>query len=649
MKFAVKVGRKQIEINENLVDRAVRYFNPAKAQRRMQARLQMEALSGGSSYTGASKSRRGTSEWRTTSNSADADLLPDLPTLRERSRDLVRNAPLASGAINTVVTNVIGTGLSLQSRVDHHVLGMTEEQASEWQTNTEREFRMWCESADCDITRTQNFYELQDLAFRSALESGDSFAVLPHIRRPGDAYGLKIQVVEGDRVSNPSFAMDKLGLAGGVEMDDTGAPVAYHILTTHPGDFLASGKKWDRIEAFGKNTGRRNVLHLFKRVRPGQNRGAPYLAPVIESLKQLDRYTEAEIMAAVVSGMFTVFVHSEGQGLDPANQMGMGAETGARASDTDVKMSPGSIIDLGVNEKIETANPGRPNTAFDPFVQAILRQVGVALELPFEILIKHFTASYSAARAAMLEAWKFFRVRRDWLAARFCQPIYETFLAEAIASGRISAPGYFDDPVLRAAYSGSEWIGDVPGQIDPLKEVQAAKERIAGALSNHSIETMQLHGLKWEPVHTQLAKEIQDRKDKGTLIDLQPEAFGDVNSSPNGSGQTSQPSPNDERDTEEAADKAETVDESALLGALPPGDEAYKERIAELSTSLAQLSEIVASLQAQKPQSFVEQIERGENGEIVRIVRTAANGHVQIENIERDRNNEIIRINRTTP
>lgn len=635
MKFAVKVGRTQIEVNENLVDRAVRYFNPAKAQRRIQARLQMEAFSGGSSYTGASKKRRATSEWQTTSNSADADLLPELQTLRERSRDLVRNAPLASGAISTVVTNVIGTGLSLQSRVDRHVLGMTEEQAGEWQKNTEREFRMWCESQDCDITRTQNFYELQDLVFRSALESGDSFALLPHIRRPGDAYGLKIQLVEGDRVTNPRFAMDKRSLAGGVEMDDTGAPVAYHILKTHPGNYLASGREWDRIDAFGKQTGRRNVLHLFKRVRPGQNRGAPYLAPVIESLKQLDRYTEAEIMAAVVSGMFTVFVHSEGQGLDPANQMGMGAETGARTSDTDVKMSPGAIIDLGVNEKIESANPGRPNTAFDPFVQAILRQVGVALELPFEILIKHFTASYSAARAAMLEAWKFFRVRRDWLAARFCQPIYETFLFEAVASGRVSAPGFFDDPLVRAAYCAAQWQGDGAGSIDPLKEALAVEKKLEIGLTTLAKETAAHDGSDWETNHAQQVREHAMRLAGGLVTDAPAAAPA--------------PAAEPSVDTEDAADKEDRVDEQAVLDALPQGDDAYKERIAALSTSLDQLSEIVASLQAQKPQAYTEQIERGENGEIVRIVRTAANGHVQIENIERDRNNEIVRINRTTP
>ncbi len=112
-------------------------------------------------------------------------------------------------------------------------------------------------------------------------------------------------------------------------------------------------------------------------------------------------------------------------------------------------------------------------------MQAILRQVGVALELPFEVLIKHFTASYSAARSSLLEAWKFYRVRRSWLAGSFCQPVYEAWMEEAVALGRIDAPGFFDDPLLRRAYCGAVWHGDGPGSIDPLKEASAVEKRLS--------------------------------------------------------------------------------------------------------------------------------------------------------------------------
>ncbi|MCB0259049.1 MAG: phage portal protein, partial [Calditrichaeota bacterium] len=174
----------------------------------------------------------------------------------------------------------------------------------------------------------------------------------------------------------------------------------------------------------------------------------------------------------------------------------------------------GAIVDLLPGEDVTIANPARPNVGFDAFVTAVSRQVGAALELPFELLLKHFTASYSASRAALLEAWKFFRVRRQWAASKFCQPVYEEFLVEAILSGRISAPGFFDDPAIRAAYSKAQWIGPSQGQIDPVKETQASIMKIDAALSTRSIETAAIGG-DWEANYRQLSREERMLREAG--------------------------------------------------------------------------------------------------------------------------------------
>lgn len=506
-----------------LLDRAIAYLDPERGARRHQARVVM-ALAGGGGYHGARRDRRSMQEWRAGTGSADADTLPDLPMLRERSRDLVRNAPLAAGAVNTVTTNVVGTGLTVQSRVDRRILRIDDQAAVDWQRAAEAEFTLWADSQECDITRTQDFYGLQELVFRSALESGDVFVLKRFVERDGSPYGLKLQVVEGDRVSNPMFMPDRpagadpknpRALAGGVELDANGAPVAYHVLRQHPGDTMAVVREWDRVPAFGSQSGERIMLHLFRRVRPGQTRGVPYLAPVIEPLKMLDRYSEAEVMAAVIASLFTVFIKTEGGesgSLLPATPL---AETGGRADDEDYKLGSGAMLDLLPGESIETANPTRPNAGFDPFVQAILRQVGVALELPFEMLIKHFTSSYSAARAAMLEAWKFFRARRDWLTYTFCQPVYDAVIAEAVARGRLSAPGFFDDDLVRRAWLGSQWTGTPAGMIDPVAEMQSAEARLNLGVSTFAEVTAELTGGDWEAKSDQLIAERRKRVEGG--------------------------------------------------------------------------------------------------------------------------------------
>ncbi len=498
--------RPRPRIAQNLLDRAIGYISPVRAAQRMRARAVM-AMAG--AYIGASRIRRATKEWIVSKGDADSDIIFDLPLLRERSRDLERNAPLAAGAINVTVSNAIGTGLKLQSRIDREYLGMTDEEADAWEENAEREFRMWADSQECDVARTLRFSELQELSFRQALVNGDSFTALPKIKRAGSPYSLKLMSIEADRVCNEKWKPDTAELVAGIAKDQYGAPKAYHVINQNPyGAYIRAkeGYDWQIIPAFGESTGLRNMIHLFRMTRPGQTRGVPFIAPIIEQIKQIDRYTEAEIMAAVISSMFTVFVKSESgdANFDITN---MTDETGATTSDVDVKLGSGLVIGLPTGNSIETANPSRPNSAFDPFVKAILEQIGTALEIPFEVLIRHFSSSYSASRAALLEAWRFFKGRRVWMASNWCQPIYEIWLYEAIANERIAAPGYFSDPMIRKAYSGAIWVGDSPGYIDPQKDVDSAQKRVELGISTLDEETALITGGDFEKNLPRIRKE----------------------------------------------------------------------------------------------------------------------------------------------
>jgi lambda family phage portal protein len=504
------------QIKTNLLDKTISIFSPAAGAKRLKARMLLELLG---SYTGADKSRRSLKEWSTFGNDANADILPDLETLRERSRDLVRNNALAAGAIKTKVTNVVGTGLRLQARIDREAVGLSDEQADIWESKTEREWRLFWESKDVDAARTLNGNGITRMVYQQTKENGDVFILLPRIKRKGMPYDLTLQVIEADMVCNADSKSDDSELAGGIKRDKYGAPVEYQVLTQHPGSADAK-QEWQKIPAFGSKTGLRNIIHLYNPTRPGQVRGVPDLAPVIEALKQLGNYTEIELTAAAISGCFTVFIETEsGQGgFDYSN---LGGETGQSSGDKDIKLGSGLIVELANGEKAHDSNPGRPNSSFDPFVQAILRQIGVALELPFEILIKHFTASYSAARAALLEMWKYVLSERLWLTDNFLKIVYEVWMHEAVASGRLAAPGFFSDPAIKAAYLGCDFIGPTKGQIDELKEVRAAGDRVMAGFSTIAKETAELTGGDWERNHKQQAKERKKRLEDGLIIEIE--------------------------------------------------------------------------------------------------------------------------------
>jgi lambda family phage portal protein len=432
-------------------------------------------------YFGGSYTRRGTLGWQPPQGDADADQLTNRTQIVNRSRDLVRNAPIATGAIATNQLHIVGSGITMQSRINRRVLQISEEEAQKKQNTIESEFRLWSDNLDCSYNRKANFYDNQSLVLRSALESGDVFALLPFEMRNTSPYGLKIQLIEGDRVCNEGGTRNTFKLTAGVHMNSKGAPTAYDIRSTNPGTEKGFEYKWRTVPAFTPS-GRRNILHVYEQLRPDQTRGMPYLTPIIEIIKQLSKLTNAEIAAAVVNSYFTVFLKSPDGNTDLA-PFAMDGETNAKTDDQDYKLGMGAFITLGTDESVEFADPKRPNHNFDAFVMSLLRQIGAALSIPYELLNYQFSSSYSASRSAMLLAWKMFKTRRTWLENHFCNLVYEAWFEEAVLRGRVIAPGFMEDFAIKAAYLQNKWVGPNPGQIDPTKETQAARERIAARMT----------------------------------------------------------------------------------------------------------------------------------------------------------------------
>ena len=502
----------------NPLERAIAAVSPERALKREHARQKLNLIqnSGYSNY-GANRYKSTSKGWFDDGGSSREDIEDNLPTLRQRCRDLYMGVPLATGAIKTYRTSVVGAGLSVKPKIDGGALGLTDERAAEIERQITREWSLWADSTDCDAAGQSNFYELQQLAFLNWMMSGDVLALLPAWKRAGAVYDLKINLVEADRCSTPPQHRNDLDdkIVDGVERNKNGEVAAYHISKNHPLGRFRGTQDWVRVEAVGKRTGRRNVIHLYNRERIGQVRGIPILAPVIESLKQIGRYTEAELVAAVVAGLLTTFIETDDPGGNLLGEMVPEEEKIDAGNESTIEMKAGGIVELAPGEKANAVMPGRPNTSFEGFVSAISKQIGAALELPQELLMKQFTASYSASRGALLEAWKTFAMYRDWLASGFCQPIYEEWMCEAVAKGRIRAPGFFADPAIRRCYTAAEWYGPSQGQLDPEAEVKAAGLRVQYGFSTGAREAMELTSTDYADNCKQIKKERKMQKDAG--------------------------------------------------------------------------------------------------------------------------------------
>ncbi|WP_298023690.1 phage portal protein [uncultured Dysosmobacter sp.] len=492
---------------QNFLDKCIAAVSPVRAVRRAAARTALEFVNSGYGNYGANTTKKSMRGWMYYGGSAKEDIEDNIDVLRQRSRDAYMGIPIAAAALKTMRTNVVAGGLMPSPQIDADFLGLTNEQAEALQAQVLREFSLWADTPVCDADRMDNFYKLQQLAFLSYLMNGDAIALLPVKEQPGSPYSLRVRIIEADRVCSPNgydrltpcvvAGRDVYSIVQGVETDESGTVVAYWISNRHPLASLstqAGALEWTRVEAYG-TTGRPNVLHVMNRERAGQLRGVPILAPVLEALKQLGRYTDAEITAAVISAMFTVFIKSATvQNGKPIGEM-LPPDVLIDAQDqSSIELGAGAVVALNPGEDVEFADPKHPNSGYDTFFNAMVVEIAAGLEIPPEVVLKQFTKNFSSARGSLNEFWRTCGMMRDWFADDFCQPIYETFFAEAVARGRIKAPGFFADPAIQKAYTDCKWNGPSRTALNPSQEVEAAIKRVDAGFSTAEEETAQLTG-----------------------------------------------------------------------------------------------------------------------------------------------------------
>lgn len=514
----------------NFRERALFLFSPKRGNDAYRERLAREQRASGTeknsgprmaaSYYGrhgASTTLNSMVGWIVGGGAAEDDIDVHGATLRKRARDLYAGGGLARSALTALTTSVVGWGITPKPKIDNELLGISEEARDEWERNTMREWKLWAENPMCDATRQQNFYGMQNLAFLSELMSGDVFVLFGMKENKRTPYQLTVRILEADRVATPDSNGDSSSQAtesggriiDGVEIDKEGTVIRYYIASRHPlAEEDSSELSYQPIDAFGKDTGYPNILHVMVHERPEQHRGVPYVAAIIEQLKQFDRYINSELAANLVSAMLTAFITNTEDGT--RNGLEHAVDDDERVTDDELhlELKPGAIYDLPPGKDIKHINPLRANSAFESFVTALETIIGSSINVPKEVMLHKYDSNYTAARSSLLDFWRAVRVQRAGFNADFNQPIYEAWLSEAVATGRIEAPGFFEDPAIRQAWCGCTWMGVSMGHVDPKKEVEAAILRIQAHLSTEEQEAREYNGNDWNEIIRQRQKEI---------------------------------------------------------------------------------------------------------------------------------------------
>jgi len=358
----------------NAIDKVIGYFSPAAGLRRARARAAMTA-----NYEGAMTGRR-TAGWHTSGTSANSENSRALPSLRDRSRDHIRNNALASNAQDKWVDSVVGHGITCQ----------WEDQA------VQEKWDAW--SAKCSADGLPHFEAVQDLACMAEFESGEVLLRLrPRRRGDGPWPPFQIQVLESDYLdSSKTQTTDSGYIINGVEYDAIGRKVAYWLFQHHPGDVSNAGVPGS-IGTLSKRVPASQISHLYRTKRPGQSRGVPRLAPVTLPIRDMADWEEAELLRKRTEACITAAVTSpESDTFEFSPQV-----TDAAGNEVS-SFEPGMLLKLKPGEDVSFNQPAYAG-GYDDYKTSRQRDFAAGIQVPFELLTGNYSKSnYSSSRMGIV-------------------------------------------------------------------------------------------------------------------------------------------------------------------------------------------------------------------------------------------------------
>lgn len=477
----------------NLIDKARGYFSPKYAYEAAKFRA-AASIFGTGIYDAATRSSH--YDIKVFDTTEDQDIY-DLPTLRATSRDKYKNNGFYRGIIQCATDHVIGSGLKAKSAINRRAIpNMTEERAKEIEQMFDDYFNQWAESPICDITGKDNFYKIQELAYKIYKKDGDSFSLLP-LTNIGSSKAIQINLIGAENI-----ASNLTDYIEGIKVSKDRLPLKYSI--------KQEDNTYKTVSAF--SGGKRNVLHIFDREKAKQIRGIPFLTSVMRDIDAIDQYMKYELQAAKLSAIFFGSIESS------SKEDVFGNETnflsGEQKQTTKNTVKENSITQLDQGDKLNIHQQGRDNPNFDKYILTNLQKISARTRMPLEIILAQFVSSYSASRAAMLQMMKFVNPERGLFVNSFCKPTRDQVITWGILQGDLIVPDFFD---YRSAYLKAIWTGDPMGSVDPIKDVKAKVMTIDNLLGTREQATSDLGNGDFETNINILRKEKDLLLDKGLV------------------------------------------------------------------------------------------------------------------------------------
>lgn len=420
-------------------------------------------------YAGAARNRL-TYDWRTDRSGPNREVYGGLLTLRDRSRDLVRNNPHARKAIETITANVVGTGIRAKyvNPDDKRLEQTVNDLWKRWQIDA---------SAESDL----EWSGLQHLLVSSWLESGEVL-LRRRWRRLEDGLAVPFQVeaIEADQLWEQKTTTLANGgvVVQGVEFDPIGRRAGYWLLRTHPGEY-ASVPSTNATTSDAVRVAVEDVAHLYRPTRPKQARGIPWLHAVMLPLRDLDQYQLSErVRKRAQAGVVGVVIPADDATFDPDTTDAVGLVENQEDGSLVDEMQPGGVFVARGGRDFRFSTP-TSDAGYGEWVTTQLRVIAAGCLMTHEQLSGDLSqVNYSSIRLGVLEFHRMVETLRTHnVVPMLCRPVWRWFIEAAIAAGQIPAGEY-----------PPSWVYPHREEIDRKTAVEAAALEIRNGLRSRRDE-----------------------------------------------------------------------------------------------------------------------------------------------------------------
>lgn len=421
-----------------------------------------------------------------------------LQTLRNRSRQSQRNNPWLWKAIDALVTNEVGVGVTLRSNAPNEAF---RDAATD----------LWgIVRAELDPAGVLDFGGLQEQSVRGRRVAGEVFIRRrPRSLTSGLAVPMQVQVLEAEHVPETLDSVRPNGnrVAAGIEYNRRGQRVAIWMYPEHPHDsrFGSSLNRLIRVPAV-------DVIHHYSPIRPGQDRGEPTLARSLLAADTLDKYLDAELRRKETRAPYTGAIERDWtEDETEANPV-----TGdALDADGIATIEPGTMLELNMGEKVKLFDGDANADGVWDYARGVLLQVSAgAGGVPYELVTGDWEkVNDRLVRAILNEFHRAIEAAQDHLLIfQLCRRIWNWYIDAAVLAGKLDAPGYAEDqrPWRKLAARPHGWPF-----VHFQQDVLGKKALIDAGLSSREEEREKMSGPPIEEIDKQRRQDEQREKDLG--------------------------------------------------------------------------------------------------------------------------------------